>query len=527
LAVQTTNITVRHFHLRIVASAISMLIIVSLGSGCARTRPAITSLWQQVPPVRWPGKETHPDRGSADNLAEPAVAANVALQQDSTSQSESTSEVLARGEETSAGGKSKSPPRRLGLPLISSDRETEGTSSDQNSREPAETTHAHPTETDQFNSPLERLNAALTDDVRHAMTLPRRSVTALEERFRVDSLISRAKELFATGQFDRAHEAAIAAQELGDAAQLDYAPDEDRPLDLVRRIEGQMDATRLTQEPGTADESSAATRTEEPEETSQLSTQLATPPAKEAKGTPKTPRNWPTFFRREKKSAAPASEDPVTPGPRTPGPLTPGPRTQDPVTQVSSEAIRNTFRADRIDSTPPARTHQIPAHDAIVMANRSVSLEARESILESRTVATSRTTDPRTIEPVTTAPEAIPATTRAPASSESEDCAAEEDRIPARISSRVLGAAIRSSDPMRETESESRSLPSTRKHVGIPAQSGAEIPMEAIEEPDSNPKSSSFTLGLAVGLVGFVSLLVIGLFRGPISQVFGLAKSRH
>ena len=75
-----------------------MLIIVSLPSGCARTRPAITSLWQQVPPVRWPGKETNPDRGSADNLAEPAVAANVALQQDSTSQSESTSEVLARGE---------------------------------------------------------------------------------------------------------------------------------------------------------------------------------------------------------------------------------------------------------------------------------------------------------------------------------------------------------------------------------------------------------------------------------------------
>ena len=517
MAVQTTNITVRHFHLRIVAIAVSVLMIVSLESGCARTRPAITSLWQQVPPVRWPGKETHPDRGSADNLAEPAVAANVALQQDSTSQSESTSEVLARGEETSAGGKSKSPPRRLGLPLISSDRETEGTSSDPNSREPAESTHAHPTETEQFNSPLERLNAALTDDVRHAMTLPRRSVTALEERFRVDSLISRAKELFAIGQLDRAHEAAIAAQKLGDAAQLDYAPDEDRPLDLVRRIEGQMDATRLTQEPGTADESSAATRTEEPEKTSQLSTQLATPPAKEAKGTPKTPRNWSTFFRREKKPAAPASEDLVTPGPLT----------QDPVTQVSSEAIRNTFRADRIDSTPPARTHQIPAHDAIVMANRSVSLEARESISESRTVATSRTTDPRTIETVTTAPEAIPATTRAPGSSESEDCAAEEDRVPARISSRVLAAAIRSSDPMRETESESRSLPSTRKHVGIPAQSGAEILMEAIEEPDQNPKSRSFSLGLAVGLVGFVSLLVIGLFRRPISQVFGLAKSRH
>jgi hypothetical protein len=491
-----------------------MLIIVSLPSGCARTRPAITSLWQQVPPVRWPGKETHPDRESADNLAEPAVAANVALQQDSTSLSESTSEVLARGEETSTGGKSKSPPRRLGLPLISSDRESEGTSSDPNSREPAETTHAHPTETEQFNSPLERLNAALTDDVRHAMTLPRRSVTALEERFRVDSLISRAKELFAIGQLDRAHEAAVAAQELGDAAQLDYAPDEDRPLDLVRRIEGQMDATRLTQEPGTADESSAATRTEEPEEASQLSTQLATPPAKEAKGTPKTPRNWSTFFRREKKPAASASEDPLTP---------------DPVTQVSSEAIRNTFRADRIDSAPPARTHQIPANDAIVMANRSVSLEARESILEPKTVATSRTTDPRTIEPVTTVPEAIPATTRAPASSESEDCAAEEDRIPARISSRVLAAAIRSSDTMRESESESesRSLPSTRKPVGIPAQSGAEILMEAIEEPDLNPKSRSFSLGLAGGLVGFLSLLVIGLFRRPISRVFGLAKSRH
>ena len=494
-----------------------MLIIVSLSSGCARTRPAITSLWQQVPPVRWPGKETHPDRGSADNLAEPAVAANVALQQDSISLSESTSEVLARGEETSAGGKSKSPPRRLGLPLISSDRETEGTFSDLNSREPNEATHAHPTETDQFNSPLERLNAALTDDVRHAMTLPRRSVTALEERFRVDSLISRAKEHFATGQLDRAHEAAIAAQELSDTAQLDYAPDEDRPLDLVRRIEGQMDATRLTQEPGTADESSAATRTEEPEETSQLSTQLATPPVKEAKGTPKTPRNWSTFFRREKKPAASAPEDLVTQGPLTHGPLT----------QISSEAIRNTSRADRIDSNSLARTHQIPAHNAIVMANRSVSLEARESISEPKTVATPRTTAPRTIDPVTTVPEAILATTRAPASSESEDCAAEEDRIPARISSTLLAASVRSSDLLRETESDSRSLPSTRKHVSILVQSGAEIPMEAIEEPDSSPKSSSFSLGLVVGLVGFVSLLVIGLFRRPISRLFGLAKSRH
>ena len=476
----------------------------------------MTSLWKQVPPVRWPGKETHLDRGSADNLAEPAVAANVALQQDSTSQSESTSEVLARAEATSTGGKSKSPPRRLGLPLISPDRETEGTSSDPNSREPAETTHAHPTETDQFNSPLERLNAALTDDVRHAMTLPRRSVTALEERFRVDSLISRAKELFAIGQLDRAHEAAIAAQELGDAAQLDYAPDEDRPLDLVRRIEGQMDAIRLTQEPGTADESSAATRTEEPEEATQLSTQLATPPAKEAKGTLKTPRNWSTFFRREKKPAAPAPEDPVIHGPLT----------QDPVTQVSSETLRKTSRADRIDSTPPARNHQIPAHDAIVMANRSVSLEARESISEPKTVVTPRTTHPRTTDPVTTVPEPNPATTRTPASSESEDCGADEDRIPARISSTVLAASARSSDLLRETESESSSLPSTRKQIGIPAKSGAEIPLEAIEEPDSNPKSSSFSLGLVVGLSGFLSLLVMGLFRRPISHVLGLAQSR-
>ena len=52
---------------------------------------------------------------------------------------------------------------------------------------------------DRKQSPLDRLDAALSDDVQQAQALPQQSLTVIEQRYRVELLVTRAKALLALG----------------------------------------------------------------------------------------------------------------------------------------------------------------------------------------------------------------------------------------------------------------------------------------------------------------------------------------
>lgn len=350
-----------NFGWRRLATILCLLVSLVSQGGCARTRPAISSLWQKVPPVRWPSRESHADVAKTTPHAEPSVAANVAIQKEK--------EPDSKGGIASLEAKAKSLTGSFGLRVPSREVRPEETGENLAFTELDETESAASgsQELDHSNSPLARLDAALTDDVRHAMSLPQHSVTSLEERARVDSLISRAKELLEIGQLDQARDVALAAQELCDAAQLEYSPDEDRPIDLVRRIEGQREATKLTREAVPEKESSADKNPPKDPQTPPLATKHGDPVEADPKeGLSRKPRSWSTLFRRDKKEAVPPSVDP------------------EPVTQTSGQ----TSAKWSVDTQPAGivtvRSPHSDSHNAVVMANRSISLGPPEASTDSK-----------------------------------------------------------------------------------------------------------------------------------------------
>ncbi len=327
------------------------------------------SLWQQVPPVRWSNKDSQSATAKQDKVAEPAVAANVAIKSDHPLQAEAADGVSA------VDTKIKPQLARLSSRFNRlENRPNEALAGFESTDILESNSKSFDNEGDRGDSPLERLNAALSDDALQAQSLPQRSVTMLEERFRVDSLLSRANRLIEIGQLQEARGSALLAQQVGDAAQLDYSPDEDRPIDLIRRIDGQLEEIRLADQSGTEE-------LEEPEQT--LTTLESASPADVTSNSPErelkvlTPknRNWSAFFRREKKSPASAEA-----GIRAPETVTLGPP------KVVRDDYRSVIR-------PSNRT---APHDAVVMANRSVSLGAIESVTETSTPVPSDSDDRNT-----------------------------------------------------------------------------------------------------------------------------------
>jgi hypothetical protein len=326
---------------------LSLLVPIVCQPGCARTRPVVASLWQQVPPVRWPGRESESEK--PERVSEPAVAANVALKADDETATAGIAAIDA---------KSKSVSGSLGFRLNSPESRTEDTP---NTSEFGESRESVSQDSDLLNSPLDRLNAALSDD--NQQGLPQRSLTMLEERIRMDSLITRARELMDLGQLEQARDAALAAQELGENAQLEYSPDEDRPIDLVRRIEGRLEATRLTQEASQESESSASVSLPNESDSSPVSTAPVDPTDKDAKGISRKQRTWSTLFRREKKPNSQPTADPIT-------------QSSNRVTSKSPQEWGNV-------PSSTIRSKSSETHDAIVMANRSISLGSPEASSES------------------------------------------------------------------------------------------------------------------------------------------------
>lgn len=87
---------------------------------------------------------------------------------------------------------------------------------------------------------LERLEAALDRDAEQAAGVRRLAGSTHDVRVRVDALLEKSRRLFDLGQLREARHAAKVAHDLGDSARLDYAPDEERPIDLVLRIDDRI-----------------------------------------------------------------------------------------------------------------------------------------------------------------------------------------------------------------------------------------------------------------------------------------------
>ena len=224
----------------------------------------MTQFLPSVPQTWWPGTREEPVEETKPT--EPSVTANVAVVADSAETlsdhgKASISEVPAnskreRGRRASpsngsvtaqAGGRVASPP----------------TASEQRAaaRDVAEAAAINQSSGDGGQDQLERLKAALSEDARRNTEPNRTAGSSGEARLRIDSLLGRARRLFDVGQFNEARQAAQIAQELGEAARLDYSPDEERPIDLVRRIDDQL---QTMQEPSdkTGTENSNVTDTE-------------------------------------------------------------------------------------------------------------------------------------------------------------------------------------------------------------------------------------------------------------------------
>jgi hypothetical protein len=218
-------------------------------------------------------------------------------------------------------------------------------------------------EKDQIESSRERFNAALSDDVSFADSLPQGSLTALAERFRVDSLLFQAKQLINNGQLEQARLKAQLAQDLSERFQIDYAPDEDRPIDVVRRIQGQLEATRLEDKSNSGNGMADSPVESSPSDKSDLATKSqTTTPAKDPTSLARIRRDWSTLFRQKKK---PGTQD-ITPA--------------SPSLEAEMQPpLTNPLRSDR----QVRRTTKSNEPDAIVMANRSVSLGKHESLTSS------------------------------------------------------------------------------------------------------------------------------------------------
>ena len=366
MADQSKSFKADVFHRYRAAFILILLFVVANQNGCSSARPAMKSLWQQVPPVRWSSKASQSATASTEKVTEPAVAANVAIKSNDAGPAEAADDFAW------AETRTKSPLSRLTTRFSRPEHESnEGPSTfetvdfaEPNSKPMDD--HAEGTD-----SPLDRLNAALSDDALQAQSLPQHSVTMLEERIRVNSLVSRANRLIENGQLQQAKEAAVLAQAVGDAAQLDYSPDEDRPIDLIRRIDGQLEAIRIADQSGSDEQNPADQNISETE--IPAASEGVTPSnslEEDLKVLTRKNRNWSAFFRREKKSSVTLSE----PGSQGPATATLGP----------PASVRDDFRS-------VSRSTRSAPHDAVVMANRSVSLGPVEPAGE-RSISTD--TDP-------------------------------------------------------------------------------------------------------------------------------------
>lgn len=212
---------------------------------------------------------------------------------------------------------------------------------------------------------IERLKAALDDDAERANSPPRAVAGGHDVRVRVESMLARARQLFDLGQTREARHTAKIAHDLGDSARLDYSPDEERPIDLVQRIDDHLRVTaeQAAVQHGNAPDSLANQPVAEPEPAESV-----IPNGREDKAadpeSAKQRRDWGyglTVFRRDRKPGVTDRAN-VAPGPAT---------TLPAVTPIPAVVL-----------VPPELDTETDG--AVVQANRSLSLAKVEETTPTR-----------------------------------------------------------------------------------------------------------------------------------------------
>jgi hypothetical protein len=249
-----------------------------------------------VSPGRW--SAPRPESGQP-LVQEPSVAANAAASV-SKPEIDPASELAADG---------RSPSKNLTEPQSITDEESATAGihhaafgSDLESPGVAQSGHNSSDDifADQGQQQVERLKAVLDDDAERAEGSPRQSGSAHDVRVRVDSMVEKARHLFDLGQLREARHTAKAAHDLGDSARLDYSPDEERPIDLVQRIDDRIKETmELADEVGASPSTTIAdaTPTSPPSAANNANTATNSKPAPLAKvaepeSSVKTRKDW-------------------------------------------------------------------------------------------------------------------------------------------------------------------------------------------------------------------------------------------
>lgn len=337
---------------------LATLVAQSVVTGCQHTpREAMSELWGAVPQVRWSGRVEPP---AAPEKVEPSVSANMAATANAPVQTSNNVEsAFQSGPMALENSTDKSVRQVAGseLPLNSS------ATFDPLNAKPIGVTES-PMDLDQpiAASPqaifadssadqIERLKAALKDDAEQADFRSRIGSGSHEVRVRVESMLEKARRLFDVGQLREARHTARMAQEIGDSARLDFSPEEERPVDLVQRIEDQL------RESEAADNSAVDQSSEAPSEpisaVEPSRTLEKTPAAKSPEPAVRQRRDWSglTVFRRDPKSIA------TGPMPRP---------AETPNDASSSGVVKLGLETEGASETE--------ADGAVVQANRSVTL---------------------------------------------------------------------------------------------------------------------------------------------------------
>jgi len=210
----------------------------------------MSDLWGAVPQVRWSGNRVEPP--VVESPTEPSVTANVAASgvvqlQESATTAEARPSGLPSTTIPISPGESGPVQTTSGVnPTIArTDIAGAATSAEagQSADDVVDAADPQSVFTDTSVEQIERLKAALDDDAERAKSPPRAVAGGHDVRVRVESMLARARHLFDIGQTREARHTAKVAHDLGDSARLDYSPDEERPIDLVQRIDDHLRVT--------------------------------------------------------------------------------------------------------------------------------------------------------------------------------------------------------------------------------------------------------------------------------------------
>ena len=219
-------------------------------------RKQMSNLWSSVSQGPWSHSESDED----PKQPEPSVTANAAMAIGVKNDSAGTSSETPSGSSvvSTDSGKLKAPEVASisRSPMSSRPSESSNAASNESGgisksqvetvfgkREPSDAISPDGLQTVSVDDNIERLKAALNDDAHLVKEPARQPGGAYDVRVRVESMLERAKRLFASGNLREARHTAQIAQDLGETASLDFALDEERPVDVVHQIDDQLKAS--------------------------------------------------------------------------------------------------------------------------------------------------------------------------------------------------------------------------------------------------------------------------------------------